>query len=124
MTIDEILNQALGFFEALRRTGFSADDIYFGADPWQVWIELRTQGKSFICICGDYFGSHIPLLQAWEKKAEWWNSSSTPEGREALWKQSFAFNHAGEFLSAIVVKGIELPMPLKGGWENQPMAEA
>lgn len=109
MSVDEVLNEALGFFEAFRRIGFSADDLFLGSDSWQVFLAVQAQGRQFIAICGPYEGPEAELLTRWREKATWWNQTASSEEREALWNRSFARNNAFDLVTGLIRKGFDLP---------------
>lgn len=110
MSLDDVLNEGLGFFEAFRRMGFPAEELFLGLDPFKVFIVLRSQGKEFVAICGPFVGGdERALYDAWTAKAKWWNGDATHEERSALWDRSFAKNHAFDLATSMMVKGFVLP---------------
>lgn len=110
MTLEETLNEALGFNEAFRRLHFSPDELFVCADPEKIFVALRTQGLEFIAVCGpNSISSDAELIQRWDERCHWWNVTATDDEREALWDRSFARARSGELVVKLVLKGFILP---------------
>lgn len=115
---DPTCREALATFEAFRRLGFPADDIFFEdvIDPQDqqraMLCELRTQGKTFAVIVGPSDDSTMARL---DDAAAWWNSVD-PASRlcERIWEGSAIRGHSVGFLMAIIAKGITLPVVVVG----------
>jgi hypothetical protein len=108
---DRTLEEALAAAEALRKLGFSADDIYLGndMDGGQVGVILRTQGREFIITCGRWYGSEEQLAEEWRLKVEKWNSATTPTSwRERIWRRSFVARNATALCVKLVEKGFNV----------------
>lgn len=108
--------ESLGVFEALRRLGFSSDDIYFmvaGANeqgPKQTVMVLRTQGKEFKVITGYLEGSVEEIQDTWVEIATALNDKKIPQEQlDASWRSCMLYLRAAEFVAALVKKGFELP---------------
>ncbi len=113
----KVLYRALGMFEAYRRLGFSADDIFisFNAlkrrNTYQVLQELHTQEKAFRVSCGVVHGSQENLIQTWMKLGEWWNHGAQEEERQKIYDVAWPelkVSHAG-LVGAILAKGLVIP---------------
>lgn len=104
------LDEALALYEALRTLGFLPDELLLVVtDDLTVCMGLRTQGKQLALPCGRWERSMDELPAAWAEKAEWWNTSSTHDAREALWRASYACNNAVALVTELVTKGFSLP---------------
>ncbi|MDD5008554.1 MAG: hypothetical protein PHC68_09200 [Syntrophorhabdaceae bacterium] len=107
--------ECLAFFEALRRLGFSSDDIYFmvaGAETpkKQLTIVLRTQSKEFVIIAGELSEDPDKIRETWIELANKLSSGQIDqEELNSSWRQSAARQHAGMFVASILAKGISIP---------------
>lgn len=111
--------EALGFFEALRRCGFSNDDIYIACGPidggkLRVQTVLRAQGKEFRCDAGILdFNDEERFKNDWKKASDLWNEQAdTKEGAD-LWKSSYAYRYSGSLVSALALRGFNLDIKPK-----------
>ncbi|MDO8690529.1 MAG: hypothetical protein Q7R39_11060 [Dehalococcoidia bacterium] len=104
-TLEQALNEALAIHETFRRLGFPADDIFVGADIEKFYVELRSQGKTFIVTCGlgNYDDEEIRHL--WPVRATAWNTTMTFEEREAIYRNSSILSRAVQLLSALKQRG-------------------
>lgn len=112
VTLNEVLDEALGFFEAFRKMGFAAADIYFGWDAKVAFMILRTQGKEFVAICGPRNGAtDSELHDKWQAKAVWWNlkTAATARERQEIWNHCLARRHAVNLITGLLSKGIMIP---------------
>ena len=102
-------------FEAYRRLGFSADDIFFGFQRGNVFATLRAQGKEFNIACGRLGGGEdaLALYERLVKELPDW---PTCEFLRA-WESSIVGNHGVELVTGIQAKGIVLPCAIQKGMQ-------
>lgn len=123
MTLDDIplpLRECLAVFEALRRCGFSADDIYFtkaiakNTGRLNAGIQLQAQGLKYTVTCGELKMPDRDLIAAWQAACAWWKSGAggkNPDGPwRQLWEASFVYKHKVDFLATLISKGFTLPV--------------
>lgn len=109
MTTDPLFREALAVHEALRRLGFSADDIYIARyRHGEVQMHLRTQGLEFTYDCGTTEMSPEAMLAAWEAAAGEWNKVPPAEIDRAL-DESFVGQNFVNLLVILKMKGFVLP---------------
>jgi hypothetical protein len=127
------IREGLCFHEALRRLGFSADNIYAGygvtdnapadrvflhgkragqpvpVDCGCVILQLQDQGRVFT------FDIRAPALTArkfgrlWIRAAKLWNNS-TEEESTPIWRDSWIYQHAAELVALLLDKGFVIPV--------------
>lgn len=111
---------ALACFEAFRRCGFSADEIYFGFGPVDdqpdiVHMQLQTQGKTFTVTIAQLLGQpYKRVVKTWRAISGLMNLQppDEPEWREHVWLQSkfgADVDYFANFATAIRQKGIIVP---------------
>ncbi len=102
------VKEALGYFEAFRRLGFPADDIYFALGPkGQAQTILRSQGLQFACNVGflpKRYHTEKASAALWTEAGTLWNEAEDAE-TEAIWEASHARNNAIPFMLALHEKG-------------------
>lgn len=123
MTLDDIpvpLRECLAVFEALRRCGFSSDDIYFvraiARDTGRInlAVQLQAQGRVYTVTCGELPLPTDELKAAFNAASAWWNGpdagTTDPNGPwRQLWEASNVYKNSVEFLAALIAKGFTLP---------------
>ena len=105
--------EALATFEAFRRLGFAADDIFFEPllDPTtkqKVYaVALHTQGKVFSVAVG-LLDDGLPDRMA--AAAAWWNAQE-PQNRfcERIWEGSHVRANAVDLLVVLHQRGFKIP---------------
>lgn len=116
VSVEEMCGLLLVHHEALRRLGFSADDIYvaFGilnpnTGEKACGVALRTQGKEWnggISACA---ASDSEVAEAWKKYAaeavQWYGN----EKFNLLWTEHMPLERLEEIAMSVALKGIELP---------------
>jgi hypothetical protein len=116
----KVYRDALACFEAFRRLGFSADEIFFGygavdgiAD--MVHLQLQTQGKTFTVVVGHLpFWSRKKALKTWGALAKLMNQlpPQSEEWFEHVWHQHLlgsSTEYFATFAASIQEKGIIIP---------------
>lgn len=102
------VKEALGYFEAFRRLGFPADDIYFALGPkGQAQTILRSQGLQFACDVGflpKVYHTEKAAGALWAEASTLWNEAEDAETK-AIWESSHARSNAIPFLVALHEKG-------------------
>lgn len=109
------LREALATFNALRRLGFLAEDIYFhigsavqGAH--QVCIVLKTQEKQFVVDLGFIQADREKIAAAWNELAEACQDQQIDsEQLSRMWQQSAIYNDPAALVTALINKGFYLP---------------
>lgn len=100
--------RAIGFFEALRRVGFTSDEIFVieGLDQGgvvSVLVQLRSGGREWTVNCGPADGAD-PF------QVLWWNDPDVPQSeKDVIWDRWLAEGHAVEMLLSLLSKGIQCP---------------
>lgn len=102
------LNNALAAFEAFRRLGFPSDNLFFIQDEKSVFMALELPDKHFTIYCGPKNGTKDEVVEAWQKKAEAWNHTMTPDEREAIWTGSFISMNCSSLITGMLKKGFQL----------------
>ena len=111
--------EALAMFEALRRLGFSADDIFCAHYPNETAIILKTQGKEFIITCGNSGMSTEKFRSLWTKACAMWNGTEpgmSTKQREVIFEGSIILRQGGGGLgmvAALQAKGFDVPIMQK-----------
>lgn len=118
-TLEFALNEALAVHEVFRRLGFPADDIFVGADIEKLFVELRSQGKTFVVTCGHGDYAQEQIAEGWTRKCNAWNKTMTHEERELIYRNSSILKQSVKLLFALRTRGFiwTLVAPL-----NEPMA--
>lgn len=118
MTLDDIpvpMRECLATFEALRRCGFSSDNIYFTlainfhTRRPHLAIQLQAQARTFTVNCGELDAEGDELRDLWQASAKWWNGEATEELRKQLWEASHVYENKVDFLAGLLGNGFRLP---------------
>lgn len=110
--LDAVLDEALGWFEAYRRIGFTPDEIRFGWTDQEIWMVAQAQGCEFRGICGarpENVGEE-EILRAWAKKGDWWNRFASKAAQSEIYFKSFPARNAFTLLLKLKEKGFQLPI--------------
>lgn len=129
--VQRAVEEALAIHEALRRLGFSADDIHIefadqGATSRDetgvetatikgpvVGVTLQTQGKRFSALLGALaMESRAEFRAIWEHNVRAWNEGTID--RDRIWHASKVRNESVSFLMALFSSGIR-PVSYDGG---------
>ena len=112
--VHPVLKEMLAVFEALRRLGFPADDIFvvpeaieYGSDRVVPATLLRTQGKEFAITAGDPYPKE-KFVDDWEAAGKLWNAGKDSE-RGAIYERSIIKRKGCSLLLALEKKGITPP---------------
>ena len=104
--------EALAFFEAFRRCGFSADDLYLGCvnndGLVQVSLVLRTQGKEATAVAGFVQGTCDTIETTWRAIVAAFNAGRYPI--DDFWIGSMAVRELFSFPAVLAGKGIVFPI--------------
>jgi hypothetical protein len=110
ISISSELRECLALFEAFRKLGYKAEDIYFMLNTnngcHTAHMVLRAEGKEFVCDAGSVKGTPDEIQEQWRRAGNWWNST-TEENREAVWRGSHVFKNKMDFLMALHTKGFK-----------------
>ena len=105
------IREYFGVFQALRRLGFSADDIYFVHSPENgaTAAMLKTQGKEFLVGTGTLTtadGERLnELLEILEREAR----KSTVEEINKLYKTTLVYKNSLHFMTELLKEGFQMP---------------
>ena len=107
---------ALATFEAFRRLGFVADDIYFAArmrsagnpEEHGIGILLRVRGREFGVYSGDLDLPRDQAIVMWKAAAHRWATCSEAE-RQSVWQESGLAAMGVPMIVGLAQKGIFIP---------------
>jgi len=105
--------EALSYHAALRKLGYSTDDIYLcivGEEPHLiVKVMLKIGEKKFVCDVARVTGlSKKTITSTWQAGAELWNSNDTSEKqRREVFEMSHVFKNKVGFLAALALRGFD-----------------
>jgi len=126
--IPACIKEALAMHEALRRLGFSADDIFCVYYQEQIAVELHTQGKEFVVTCGNHAFSEKQFEELWPRACALWNGTEpgmTKTSCNIIYFESELFKggHIGlALINALQAKGIVVtPVGAHGLMSDMPM---
>lgn len=100
---------AVGYFEGLRRLGFSSSQIRFVLQTKQkaLFTVLEHNKAEFICECGPLDLSYEQFTSEWTAIVEAINDGTFPqEDLDTIWHESLAHKYPGKFVVAMATKGI------------------
>jgi hypothetical protein len=85
-------DKQLAIFEAFRRLGFLADDIYFGFNPEAKapFTVLRSQGLEFVVMYPDVRPLDVDaekFFDRWKERCEEWNGRMPESQRRAIFNR-------------------------------------
>ena len=118
--LDPTIREWLFAREALRRLGFSADDLFFACQPAGKVIEggvamdlgqpvimlvLKTQGKQFSWTVGIVDLPVDRIEPAYIAACELWNTSPDDGWRDTGFRNSLAFRHKVDLVATLKAKG-------------------
>ena len=106
--------EGLAVFEALRRLGFGADDIYMAWHPNAVAIEVHAQERQFVITCGAPGMGPVQFEKVWRRAAALWNGTEpgmTTAAREAIYASSQVLAGDGreQLVLRLLAKGFKMP---------------
>jgi hypothetical protein len=112
----EPIRIALATFEAFRRLGFVAEDIYFsvrmgsatGLKERGVGIQLQVRGREFAVYAGSLDGNDDEKIAIWKAAARRW-STCAEEERQEVWAESGLGNLGVALILGLAEKGILIP---------------
>lgn len=115
--IGKLVRRQLAMFEALRRLGFSAADIFVAYNGGDVRTVLRTRGKQFSV---QYVGpqgvapSEVPVTEAeyiaeWQAGATAWLQSMSNDEREEIYRAGMDEEKLLALVVALDARGMPPP---------------
>ncbi len=114
MKLDEFpqaVKEALGYFEAFRRLGFPADDIFFTVyRSGTAQVQLHSQGLQFACGVGllpARYKTQAASTKLWAEACEVWNAADNKDICESVWNFSHAKREVVGMLAAMTDKGFK-----------------
>jgi hypothetical protein len=122
--LTKLARRQLAMHEALRRLGFSADDIYsrfangvgHGAtEIFDVFTELKVGELSFNA---NYRGEKKVTKTAYEevykREAAWWNAPEHEDEKRAIYRREFPVPVLASLVKALQNKGFTIPKLERG----------
>jgi hypothetical protein len=107
----------LGAFEALRKVGFAADDIYCMTSlsvklhgALGIFCVLRAQGKEFSIDCGPVESEEAAQSEYQRVSTAVSTGGLDPADHDRIWRESEACQRYGHLCAALVAKGFTLPV--------------
>lgn len=111
--VDEIApvyRKHLVVFEALRRTGIPAGDIFVAYNQGDPTTVVRTQGKQFTISMGIHIDDpEEKYVTDYQLAAEMWNATMTNEERVALYRHELSNDQFVDLVWMMRMKGLYLP---------------
>ena len=113
VSLERAVCEALGFFEAFRKMGFPADDIYFqpghGSLRDELMVFLRAQGLQFAGSCGQVAEQSPEVMSSLNEAITTWNDPTTPDSwRQEIYENSLARRNSVSLVTALAAKGFDL----------------
>lgn len=111
MKLDPVIEWQLAVYEALRRIGFTPEEIFVS---WAKEIGpisvLRAEGKQFVIRPEGPACSLTPeeYSTAWIDAAGWWNRGATDEERLTIYRTHFTEDVLAHLISALGAAGLPL----------------
>lgn len=109
MKLDKTLKEALATHQALRKFGFSSDDIYAILEPGRLIMLLKAQNLEFAVDCGNFQCSEVDFPVFWADVAEYFNTCSISIVKE-IWDNSWISQNLSQLKSALKNKGLKIPL--------------
>lgn len=113
--ISPVMRAFVGGWEAFRKLGFRASDLYFlvaksaKTGKLAAFVALRTQGKEFNIELGPA-SSPIAMRLEYERVAKAISRGEVPqEDLDRMWQESEPHKRPEEFLYVVHSKGFEVP---------------
>ena len=111
MAFAEVFQRQLAVFEALRRIGFTSEELFVSYNSG-VPVTLVRAGEKQFAISADgpcAPQSETEYIEGWVKAAEWWNSGAAEDERMPIYHQ---FITPGTLLNLILALD-DAGMPLR-----------
>lgn len=114
-----VYRKHLAIFEALRRMGIQAEDIFVAYNRGYPATVVRTQGKQF-AISTDVIvsTSEDEYIADYQVAAEIWNTTMTADERVALYHQELSSDQFFALVQALRKKGFHLTEVSRALGEN------
>ena len=114
--ISEAMRRFLGGFEAFRKMGFKADDIFCLVQPSarahgavSCFTYLKAQGKEFSLECG-LVEDEEAFSEEYTRVSTALNAHEIPqEDLDRIWLESEPFQRLADFSAAVIAKGFIPP---------------
>jgi len=103
-----VFDRQLALFEALRRIGFTSDEIFTGYNSGRPVTVIRAEGKQFVmCMEGSCtVEDENEYILGWREAAEWWNGKATDRERMAIYCAYFDEAKLAVLIFALDAKGM------------------
>ncbi len=114
MVFAEVFQRQLAVFEALRRIGFTAEELFVNYNQGEPVTLVRVDGKEFIVRAdGPCAPQNEPeYIEGWLKAAEWWNNEATENERMLIYHKHIT---PGTLLTMIVaLDDADVPLRSEG----------
>lgn len=111
MVLAEVFGRQLAVFEALRRIGFTSEELFVAYNAGTPVTLIRVGEKEFVVRTDGPCDpkSEVEYIEGWLKAAEWWNSGAAEDERMPIYHQ---FITPGTLLNLILALD-DAGMPLR-----------
>jgi hypothetical protein len=113
--LNPVFREALATFEAMRRFGFTPDQIYMSVGQRSLFCTVKSSiaSESFSIRMGPMPLSKEEFQAEWEKVCELWKNGTEKEHLR-IWDHSVARTQTAQLLVLLKAKGIRVPIMQKG----------
>lgn len=108
MTVPECIERQLAYWEALRRLGFPADEIYVAFHGDRLFTELHTAGGVFRIEVAYGVKDRKGYEAAWRAACDAWNGGMPESERRRIY-EGLGHGWAAGLVTALLRKGIRAP---------------
>lgn len=116
-TKNDPLDEALAFFEAFRRLGFTPDEIFMGFWPTSedaticnVYTVVQRGELKFTVNLGPADRPAKTLEAEWTAKTRWWNEHASSAERSAIYGKGYPQAHGFDLIMALQRAGFPVGM--------------
>lgn len=102
------LRECLAAFEAYRRLGYQADDIFMIRGANGLFMQLKEGAKEFIVAGGMWRGTDDQLMKLWTECCAAWNGGFNEAQKQEIWEASFVRQNSVALVAAMKVKGFDI----------------
>lgn len=106
-----VFEHQLALFEALRRLGFTSDELFTGYNKGNPVTVILAEGKQFVVsveggLCCDLDENEYFL--GWREAAEWWNDEATRAEQLTIYRAHVNEDKLAALILALAAKGMPL----------------
>lgn len=121
-----LMKEALAVHEALRRLGFSPEEIRVALVDRCLKLILDAQGKRFVVDVGVFEGPEPEggltrwAQESWREAARLWNHDMTDAEHRAIWSGSEVYEKKVLFMALLRARGFEFHLGRDGEAASRP----